>query len=435
MLIFKVDFKKAFDSVSWKYLDFVLFSLGFGSKWRSWIRACLHLSRASILINGIPPLNFPSNLDNIIRVLHVFYLASSLKINIHKSNIFGIGVPNGDIVDMARRTGCTSGTFPFTYLGLPIGSNMNLVSSWQFLIDRFHTKVSTWKANLLSIGGRLTLVKAILGSLAIYYLLIYKTPKNVLKLFRLDPEKDCLIIDHIANGQWNYNWAREDISVRNKAYLKDLLLEISLVDPNVEEDSCVWEMANDGTFLVWDTRRLINSKILPSLGIDIPSISCSLCNGNVESSSYIFFDCDFAKEDPKEKSRRLSIVIAAFLGGFRGSITVWCFVLIRNWKKMETYRVDTGYMRFMKPLHLARNGNLLMLGTKFRKPTFNLYNCPKGNLYNVDLKKKHIQGKGKDKDKETRCSDMEIYDFVRYIETLHKQTSYEISVLGKGFPR
>ncbi|GKE27191.1 RNA-directed DNA polymerase, eukaryota, reverse transcriptase zinc-binding domain protein, partial [Tanacetum coccineum] len=35
MLIFKVDFKKAFDSVSWKYLDFVLLSIGFGSKWRS----------------------------------------------------------------------------------------------------------------------------------------------------------------------------------------------------------------------------------------------------------------------------------------------------------------------------------------------------------------------------------------------------------------
>nr|GEZ83316.1 RNA-directed DNA polymerase, eukaryota, reverse transcriptase zinc-binding domain protein [Tanacetum cinerariifolium] len=45
------------------------------------------------------------DLDDIICVLHVFYKASSLKINIHKSNIFGIGVPNGDVVDMARRTG------------------------------------------------------------------------------------------------------------------------------------------------------------------------------------------------------------------------------------------------------------------------------------------------------------------------------------------
>nr|GEY43079.1 RNA-directed DNA polymerase, eukaryota, reverse transcriptase zinc-binding domain protein [Tanacetum cinerariifolium] len=58
MLIFKVDFEKAFDSVSWMYVDFILDSHGFGSKWRSWIRACLHSSRASILINGSPTSEF-----------------------------------------------------------------------------------------------------------------------------------------------------------------------------------------------------------------------------------------------------------------------------------------------------------------------------------------------------------------------------------------
>nr|GFB07346.1 RNA-directed DNA polymerase, eukaryota, reverse transcriptase zinc-binding domain protein [Tanacetum cinerariifolium] len=58
MLIFKVDFKKAFDSVSWKYLDFILDSLGFASEWQSWIRACLHYSRASIFINGSPTSEF-----------------------------------------------------------------------------------------------------------------------------------------------------------------------------------------------------------------------------------------------------------------------------------------------------------------------------------------------------------------------------------------
>nr|GFB34133.1 hypothetical protein [Tanacetum cinerariifolium] len=161
MLIFYVDFKKAFDSVSWKYLEFVLLSLSFGSKWRSWIRACLYSSRSSFFINGSPTSEFSikrglrqrdplslflsilvmEDLDNIIRVLHVFYLASGLKINIHKSNIFGIGVPNNDVVDMARRIDCASGNFPFTYLGLQIGSDVNLVSSWQFLIDRFHTKL------------------------------------------------------------------------------------------------------------------------------------------------------------------------------------------------------------------------------------------------------------------------------------------------------
>ncbi|GKG34141.1 hypothetical protein Tco_0436837, partial [Tanacetum coccineum] len=51
------------------------------------------------------------------------------------------------------------------YLGLPIGSNMKSIASWRTLVDRFHMRLSSWKANLLSIGGRLTLINSVLGSL------------------------------------------------------------------------------------------------------------------------------------------------------------------------------------------------------------------------------------------------------------------------------
>ncbi|GKF38472.1 RNA-directed DNA polymerase, eukaryota, reverse transcriptase zinc-binding domain protein, partial [Tanacetum coccineum] len=54
LLIFKVDFEKAFDSISWNYLIHILDSFGFDNKWCSWIKACLNSSRASILINGSP---------------------------------------------------------------------------------------------------------------------------------------------------------------------------------------------------------------------------------------------------------------------------------------------------------------------------------------------------------------------------------------------
>ncbi|GJS16765.1 putative RNA-directed DNA polymerase, eukaryota, reverse transcriptase zinc-binding domain protein [Tanacetum coccineum] len=58
LLIFKVDFEKAFDSISWNYLIHILDSFGFGNKWCSWIKACLNSSRASILINGSPTSEF-----------------------------------------------------------------------------------------------------------------------------------------------------------------------------------------------------------------------------------------------------------------------------------------------------------------------------------------------------------------------------------------
>ncbi|GKC98410.1 reverse transcriptase domain, reverse transcriptase zinc-binding domain protein [Tanacetum coccineum] len=119
--------------------------------------------------------------DNIIHVLHVFYLASGLKINIHKSNIYGIGVNKDEVLSMASNAGCIAGDIPFNYIGLPIGSNMKSIASWKTLVDRFHMRLSSWKANLLSIGGRLTLIKSVLGSLGIYYLSVFRAPESVLQ--------------------------------------------------------------------------------------------------------------------------------------------------------------------------------------------------------------------------------------------------------------
>ncbi|GJW74858.1 RNA-directed DNA polymerase, eukaryota, reverse transcriptase zinc-binding domain protein [Tanacetum coccineum] len=78
------------------------------------------------------------DMDNIIRVLHVFYLASGLKINIHKSNIYGIGVNKDEVFSMASNAGCIAGDIPFSYLGLPIGSNMKSIASWKTLVDHFY---------------------------------------------------------------------------------------------------------------------------------------------------------------------------------------------------------------------------------------------------------------------------------------------------------
>ncbi|GKC51177.1 hypothetical protein Tco_1073922 [Tanacetum coccineum] len=106
--------------------------------------------------------------------------SSGLKINISKSHVYGLGVNLIDTDNKARDTRSSPGNIPFSYLGLPIGSNMNMIANWQHLIDRFRDKLSSWKANLLSIGGRLTLIKAVLGSLGIYYMSIFKCPESVI---------------------------------------------------------------------------------------------------------------------------------------------------------------------------------------------------------------------------------------------------------------
>ena len=81
---------------------------------------------------------------------------------------------------MAQIPWCQAGSFPFTYIGLPIVKNMRRKSSWNTIIDKFKAKLSTWKSNLLSIGGRYTLIKSVLGSLGIYYLSLFKAPQVVI---------------------------------------------------------------------------------------------------------------------------------------------------------------------------------------------------------------------------------------------------------------
>nr|GFA45593.1 transposon TX1 uncharacterized [Tanacetum cinerariifolium] len=54
LMIFKVNFKKAYDSLCWDYLDYVMERFGFRHKLRSWIRECLVSARMSVLINRSP---------------------------------------------------------------------------------------------------------------------------------------------------------------------------------------------------------------------------------------------------------------------------------------------------------------------------------------------------------------------------------------------
>jgi hypothetical protein len=53
-LIFKVDFEKAYDSVDWGFLEYMLRRFGFCDLWIDWIRACVFAGNLSVLVNGSP---------------------------------------------------------------------------------------------------------------------------------------------------------------------------------------------------------------------------------------------------------------------------------------------------------------------------------------------------------------------------------------------
>ena len=95
--------------------------------------------------------------------------------------MFGVGTAPGEKNRWANILGCEVGQLPFQYLGVPVGANMNLKKNWKPIIDRFNAKLSIWKAKTLSFGGRLTLLKAVLGNLPTYYLSLFKAPVGVIE--------------------------------------------------------------------------------------------------------------------------------------------------------------------------------------------------------------------------------------------------------------
>jgi hypothetical protein len=57
-LFLKVDFERAYDTVSWRFLERMMMKMGFAKGWLKWMRACIFESSMSILVNGSPTNDF-----------------------------------------------------------------------------------------------------------------------------------------------------------------------------------------------------------------------------------------------------------------------------------------------------------------------------------------------------------------------------------------
>lgn len=94
---------------------------------------------------------------------------------------------------ISRITGMTRETFPLWYLGVPIIQGRIKTIYFDHVVEKIRRKIDGWKVKLLSFGGRLTLIKAVLSSLTIHTLSSTVVPKNILRrLERL-----------MANFLWN----------------------------------------------------------------------------------------------------------------------------------------------------------------------------------------------------------------------------------------
>jgi mannosylglycoprotein endo-beta-mannosidase len=146
-------------------------------------------------------------------------------INNSKSTIFSGSITQGRLNLIVQLFNFNMGALPFFYLGVPIFKGKPKSCFLQPIADKIILKLSAWKASLLSIAGRVQLVRSVILSMLTYSISIYSWPVSLLK----DLEK-CIR---------NFIWSG-DIEKR-----KLITTSVEQVTPNTQERGELCNQEND----------------------------------------------------------------------------------------------------------------------------------------------------------------------------------------------
>ncbi|GKA47256.1 putative RNA-directed DNA polymerase, eukaryota, reverse transcriptase zinc-binding domain protein [Tanacetum coccineum] len=282
-----------------------------------------------------------------VRILTCFHLASGLKVNFNKSKLFGNWVSNIELNVVASSLGCLASEFPCSYLGLPIGSQMSRCANWNPIVDKFQRSLSKWKGITFSIGGRLTLIKFVLGSLGVYYFSIFKAPKKVIhklesirrrffwcgnsdqekiswiawKIVTLPRKSGGLGIGSLMDSnqsllaKWWWRFRKEENALWCKVIRSIHGSSGGMLNTReLKKSSGTWshiiKLKDDLNIIGINLKMLFLKKVgngmttsfwLPSRvnldhrGIDLDSVRCPLCNDDIETETHAFVNCSLAR--------------------------------------------------------------------------------------------------------------------------------------------
>ena len=248
-VLVKVDFKKVYDSVNWKFLYYMMGKLGFSSVWINWIKACFESASISVLVNDSSTEEFKSkrgfrqgdplapflflivvegftglmreaknvglfkgievgsqkvqvnllqfaddtlffsspsyhNVLVIKAILRSFELVSGLRVNFHKSRVGAVGISELDLLVYFKCLNSRKMDLPFKYLGMSIGGNPRRHEFWNHVMKKISSRLSRWKGRLLSMAGRICLIKSVISILPLFYFSFFRAPVSVCNQIR-----------------------------------------------------------------------------------------------------------------------------------------------------------------------------------------------------------------------------------------------------------
>ena len=123
-------------------------------------------------------------------ILHSFSVSTGLKVNYNKSMMVPINISPEKFNHLASTFGCSKGSLPFTYLGLPLGITKPRVDDFLPLVSKCERRLAC-TSTFLSQAGKLELTNVVLTALPTFHMCALSLPKGVIKqidIFR----KHCL---------------------------------------------------------------------------------------------------------------------------------------------------------------------------------------------------------------------------------------------------
>lgn len=223
-----------------------------------------------------------SNIEALQHLFQRYALNSGQCVNPSKSTIFAGSFNSTRLNLIADKLGFGIGSLPFIYLGVPIFKGKPKSCHLRPIADRVRLKLSAWKASLLSIAGRVQLIKSVIHGMLMHSMLIYSWPVSLIK------EMECWMRNFIWSG---------DISIRKlvtvswanvcKPFAEGGLGLRSLSKINEASDmKLCWDMlhSDENWSLVLRSRVLRKDRVIKH------HISSSIWNGIKDKYSEILFN-------------------------------------------------------------------------------------------------------------------------------------------------
>ncbi|XP_021767727.1 uncharacterized protein LOC110732117 [Chenopodium quinoa] len=221
----KVDLRKAYDFVSWEFIQGMMYALKFPTHFISWVMQCVTTPTFSLLLNGgsyglfkgkkgirqgdpkspllfvivmeylsrllknvgkkrrfkyhqrckelaLNHLIFADDLmlfsygtnDSVkllIKALKTFEARSSLQANLEKTAIYFGNVQQPAQDSILCESGFVKGNMPFRYLGIPLNAKYLKMVDYDSLIDKMLVRLHCWSSRNLSYAARVTLINAV----------------------------------------------------------------------------------------------------------------------------------------------------------------------------------------------------------------------------------------------------------------------------------